>query len=105
MLEMTWDFIVRSFDLDLAGWFVLIAIGMAGYTLFSQMIGDHSSALLGTPMLVIGAALGHRASFELGLINVGDKLMNLVAGMSAGMLLGAAVAITIMWSWNAATAK
>lgn len=99
------DFVIRSFVLDFTAWVVLIALAGAGYVLVSQMLGDHGSAMIATTLLVLGAALGNRASAEFGLFSIGDKVLNMVAGMSAGMLAGAIVAIIMLWSWNAVMSR
>lgn len=102
---MLMDFLVRSLELDTTGWIVLIMIGMAVYTLVSQMLGDHASALLVTPLVLAGSAIGNRAAHDFGIFSVSDKIMNTITGMSAGMLVGAILAVILLWSWNAAMAR
>ena len=99
------DFIVRSFELDMGGWLVLLAFGGAGYTLISQMLGDQGSAMLGAPILVLGGAIGNRAFSEIGIQLASDKLVNMTIGMAAGMFVGSLLMVLVMWSWNATMAR
>ncbi len=99
------DFLARCFALDMAGWLVLIVIGGAGYTLISQMVGDHLSALLGAPILVLGAAIGNAAMADLGVVSTNDKVLNMSISMTGGMLMGAGVVVLVLWGWNALMAR
>lgn len=102
---MIMDFLARCFELDSAGWSVLMMLCGAGYVLLSQMMGEHSPALLGTPIFALCAAIGNRAIVDLGLVAASDKIMNMVVGMTAGMLVGAFLVVGLLWSWNAAMAR
>lgn len=99
------DFLVRCFELDFQSWCVLVMLCGAGYVLLSQMTGEHGPALLGTPILAVFATMGNRAIVDLGLVAASDKVMNMVVGMTAGMLVGAFVVVGILWSWNATMAR
>ncbi len=104
-MEALLYFLSRCFELDTAGWLMLIAIGGAGYTIISQMIGDHGSALLGAPILVLCSAIGNIAMADLGVASASDKVMNMAVGMTAGMLVGTFIVVFILWGWNAAMAR
>lgn len=99
------DFLARCFELDMAGWLMLIVIGGTGYTLISQMVGDHLSAMLGAPILVLGAAIGNGAMTDLGFISTTDKVLNMSISMTAGMLIGGGVVVLVLWGWNAMMAR
>ncbi len=99
------DFLARCFELDMAGWLVLFVIGGAGYTLISQMVGDHLSALIGAPILVFGAAAGNAAMADMGFVSTSDRVLNMAISMTGGMLVGAVVAVVILWGWNALMAR
>ncbi len=102
---MVMDFLARCFELDFPSWCVLVMLCGAGYVLLSQMMGEHGPALLGTPILAVSAAIGNRAIVDLGLIVASDKVMSMVVGMTAGMLVGAFLVVGILWSWNATMAR
>ena len=99
------DFLARCFELDTASWMVLVMLCGAGYVLLSQMMGDHGPAVLGTPILAICATVANRGLFDIGVSVASDKIMNMVVGMTAGMLVGAFLVVGIIWSWNATMAR
>jgi uncharacterized YccA/Bax inhibitor family protein len=102
---MVLDFLARCLVLDFSGWVVLIGFTVAGYVLISQMIGDHGSALFGAPFLAMGAAIGNGLMHEAGLVSASDKVMNMVVGMTGGMLVGAIIAVALLWGWNSLMAR
>lgn len=99
------EFLARCFELDQASWAVLMILCGAGYVLLSQMMGEHGPAVLGTPILAVCATVGNRAIVDLGLVAASDKVMNMVVGMTGGMLIGAFLVVGLLWSWNAAMAR
>lgn len=99
------EFMQRCFELDMAGWIVLGAIGAAGYTLISQMLGDHMSAVIGAPILMLGAAIGNASMADLGVVSTSDKVLNMSISMTGGMLAGAIVVVAVLWGWNALMAR
>jgi riboflavin transporter FmnP len=78
------EYIERAFVLGTAGWFLLIALGLCSYTLISQMLDDHLQAIIGTPILMQGAALCHQILKEQGFALSSDK----VVGMGIGFMIG-----------------
>lgn len=105
MLDVVMDFFSRCFELKMGGWFVLLVFTGAGYTLIALMLGDHGSALLGAPVLAFGAAVGNVVVSDLGVQTSADPLVNMTVGMAAGMMVGAAVVVLFLWSWNASTGR
>ena len=105
MLEGVFDFFARCFELKTAGWFVLFAFTGLGYTLIAVMLGDQGSALLGTPILALGAAVGNAAFADLGIQSSADPLVNMTVGMAAGMMVGAGLMVGLLWSWNASMGR
>jgi hypothetical protein len=99
------EFLARCFELDQASWAVLMILSGAGYVLLSQMIGEHGPAVLGKPILAVCAAIGNRAIVDMGLVAASDKVMNMVVGMTGGMLIGAIFLVGLLWSWNATMAR
>lgn len=95
------EFMERCFTLDTGGWIVLIMFAGVGYVLFSQILGDHMFALLGTPFLVMGAAIGNVLLADAGVQLAADKGVNGAANMAIGMLAGGIVSVGLLWSWNA----
>lgn len=95
------DFLARCFELDFSGWLVLTILAGTGYTLLSQMLGEQLPALIGSPILVLSAAIGNLLVAETGLVSAGDKLMNMVVGMTAGMMIGGFVVVAFLWGFNA----
>ncbi len=90
----------QSFVLTSAGWFILCLLAAAGYAMISQMLEDQSSAILGTPILVVGAALGQYLMREFGVSFSHDKTVNMGIGMAAGMFASAIVIVGVLWSWG-----
>lgn len=105
ILEQAMDFAARSFALDIAGWLVLISFAAAGYTLIALMLDDQATAMLGTPILVFGSAMGFRALTDIGIQLAPDKLMNMSIGMALCMLLSGVLFVVALWSWNATMAR
>lgn len=99
------EFLARCFELDQSSWAVLLMLCGAGYALLSQMLGEHAPAVMGTPILAVCAAVGSRAIVDLGLVAADDKVMNMVVGMTGGMLIGAFLVVGLLWAWNAAMAR
>jgi nitrate reductase gamma subunit len=61
--------------------------------------------MLGTPMLVVGAALGHRLFQDYGIQTGADKLSEMVIGMVAGMMIAGILLIATLWLWTARLAR
>lgn len=95
------DFLARCFVLDFSGWVVLMFLVGTGYTLLSQMLGEQMPALLGSPILVLSAVIGNQVIADVGVISVNDKVMNMVVGMTAGMMLGGVLVVIVLWGYNA----
>ncbi len=99
------DFLARCFELDTASWMVLVMLCAAGYVLLSQMMGEHGPAVLGTPILALCATIANRAMSDVGVVAANDKVMNMVVGMTGGMLVGAFLLVGLLWSWNTVMAR
>lgn len=95
------DFVTRAFVLGSAGWFLLIMVGMCTYVLISQMLDDNLQALLGTPVLLFGAALGQHAFREMGIALNGDKTVSMGIGMMIGLICSSIVLVLCLWAVNA----
>lgn len=80
------EFIERAFVLGAAGWFLLLVLGFSAYVLISQMLDDHLSALLGTPCLMVGAAVGNQLLKEHGVSLSSDKIITMGAGFMIGLV-------------------
>jgi len=104
-LEAALEFVTQSFQLDMGGWVTLIAFAVIGYTLIALMLDDHLSALLGSPLLVAGTALGNRALSELGVQLASDKVINMVIGMASCMLASGVLFVLILWVWSTSMAR
>lgn len=97
------EFIERCFNLDMGGWIALILFAGLGYILFAQMLGDHMTAIMGTPFLIVGAVVGNVLLADLGLQLATDKGVSNAANMALGMLVGGVLCVLLMCSWNAAS--
>ena len=95
------EFIGRSFVLGSAGWFLLIMLGFATYVLISQMLEDNVQALLGTPLLMMGAAIGQHVFRELAIPLSNDKTVAMGIGMMIGLVATSIVAVLILWAVSA----
>lgn len=99
------EFIERCFNLDMGGWIALIMFAGLGYVLFSQMLGDHATAIMGTPFLIAGAVIGNVLFADLGLQLATDKGVSNAANMALGMLVGGVLCILMMCTWRAAISR
>jgi hypothetical protein len=88
------DFIERAFVLGSAGWFLLIALGMCTYVLISQMLDDHLQAIIGTPILVFGAVVGHQLLKEQGIAVSSDKVVTMGIGFMIGLVTTAILLVS-----------
>jgi hypothetical protein len=88
------DFIERAFVLGSAGWFLLITLGICAYTLISQMLDDHLQAMIGTPILMIGSALGHQLLKEQGVSLSSDKVISMGVGFMIGLVATAVLLVS-----------
>jgi hypothetical protein len=88
------EFIERAFVLGSAGWFLLITLGICAYTLISQMLDDHLQAMIGTPILMIGSALGHQLLKEQGISLSSDKVISMGVGFMIGLVATAVLLVS-----------
>lgn len=88
------EFIERAFVLGSAGWFLLIMLAMCTYVLISQMLDDHFMALVGTPILALGAAVGHQLLKEQGVALSSDKVVTMGIGFMIGLVTTAVLLVS-----------
>jgi drug/metabolite transporter superfamily protein YnfA len=100
MLTATGAFIEQAFVLNSAAWFLMAVFAIAGGWLIQATLDDSASALLGTPMLVFGAAVGQHTLKEFGIRLTSDKMVNTSFGMAIGMFIAAIMFVCLMWAWG-----
>lgn len=81
------EFIERSLVLSTAGWFLLIGLGLCSFVLISQMLEDFGLAVLGSPVLMLGAAIGNQTFRELGIPLSSDKIVSMGIGFMIGLIV------------------
>lgn len=99
------ELIERSFVLSSAGWFLLFMMGFCSYVLISQMLDDHMSAMMGTPVVTFGAAVGQQFLRENGIQFNGDRTVDTGIGMMLGLIAASIVMSLMLWAVRAARAR
>lgn len=93
------DFMERSFNIDGAGWTLLIA--MCGLTIFMifAWVEHWTFRMICAPGLVLGAVACHNAMSELGLHVSTDATVNQGVGFGLGIFIVAMVVSTAAWTY------
>ncbi|MGE0653389.1 MAG: hypothetical protein AB7P12_16850 [Alphaproteobacteria bacterium] len=96
-----YDFVIRSFQLDTANWFLLCAMVFAAAWIIHSLLDDYLVTAFTAPVLIFFAAVGRNLFIEFGIQVHEDKMLTGGFGFGAGIFAFSLLTALMFWTRRA----